>query len=136
MSDLLKAMTASAAGMRAQGVRMRVVAENIANANSLAQEPGMDPYRRKIVTFGSELDKAMNIDTVVADGLSFDQSDFGSRFEPGNPVADERGYVATPNVNTLIEMMDMRQAQRSYESNLNAMESSRRMAAKTLELLQ
>lgn len=134
--DLQKAMLASTSGLRAQGVRMRVVAENIANANSLATDPLSDPYRRKIVTFQSELDRATGVSMVVADGLVYDQSSFGNKYDPGNPAADDAGYIKTPNVNSLIEMMDIRQAQRSYESNLNALESSRKMAVKTLELLQ
>lgn len=136
MDLLQKAMLASSHGLRAQSVRMRVVSENLASANTVASDPNTDPYRRKIVTFSSELDRAAGVRLVEADGVSHDQSDFGKRYDPGNPAADEAGYVRTPNVNSLIEMMDMKQAQRSYESNLNALESSRKMASKTLELLQ
>ena len=134
--DLLKAMTASASGLRAQSVRMRVVTENIANSSSVATDPASDPYRRKIVSFQSELDRELGIELVKAENVVFDQSEFGTKYDPGNPAADEAGYIKTPNVNSLIEMMDLRQAQRSYESNLNALESTRRMAVKTLELLQ
>ncbi|MCK0069796.1 flagellar basal body rod protein FlgC [Kordiimonas laminariae] len=134
--DLQKAMMASAAGLRAQTVRMRVISENIANQNSVASDPGADPYRRKIVTFSSELDRANGVTLVQADGIDYDQAEFGKKYDPGNPAADASGYIKTSNVNGLIELMDMRQAQRTYQSNLNALEASRRMATMTLELLR
>ncbi|UTW57259.1 flagellar basal body rod protein FlgC [Kordiimonas sp. SCSIO 12603] len=134
--DLQKAMMASAAGLRAQTVRMRVISENIANQNSVASDPGADPYRRKIVTFSSELDRANGVALVQADGIDYDQAEFGKKYDPGNPAADASGYIKTSNVNGLIELMDMRQAQRTYQSNLNALEASRRMATMTLELLR
>ncbi|MBL4790382.1 MAG: flagellar basal body rod protein FlgC [Kordiimonadaceae bacterium] len=134
--DLQKAMMASAAGLRAQSVRMRVISENIANQNSLATEPGADPYRRKIVTFQSELDRASGVELVEASGVVFDEKEFGKKYDPGNPAADASGYIKTSNVNGLIELMDMKQAQRTYQSNLSALETSRRMATMTLELLR
>ncbi len=134
--DLQKAMMASAAGLRAQTVRMRVISENIANQSSVASDPGADPYRRKIVTFSSELDRANGVTLVEAGGIDYDQGEFGKKYDPGNPAADASGYIKTSNVNGLIELMDMRQAQRTYQSNLNALESSRRMATMTLELLR
>lgn len=134
--DLQKAMMASASGMRAQSVRMRVISENIANQNSVASEPGADPYRRKIVTFQSELDRAHGVELVQANGIEFDQSEFSKKYDPGNPAADPSGYIKTSNVNAMIELMDMRQAQRTYQSNLSAMEASRRMATMTLDLLR
>ncbi len=134
--DLEKAMMASAAGLRAQSVRMRVISENIANQNSVASEPGADPYRRKIVTFETELDRANGVELVKPGKVEFDQKEFGKKYDPGNPAADEAGYIKTSNVNGLIEMMDMRQAQRTYQSNINALEASRRMATMTLDLLR
>jgi len=134
--DLEKAMMASAAGLRAQSIRMRVISENIANQNSVASEPGADPYRRKIVTFQTELDHANGVELVKPGKVEFDQKEFGKKYDPGNPAADEGGYIKTSNVNGLIEMMDMRQAQRTYQSNINAMEASRRMATMTLDLLR
>jgi len=134
--DLQKAMMASASGMRAQSVRMRVISENIANQNSVASEPGADPYRRKIVTFQSELDRANGVELVRADGIDYDEKEFGKKYDPGNPAADPSGYIKTSNVNGMIEMMDMRQAQRTYQSNLNALEATRRMATMTLDLLR
>lgn len=134
--DLEKAMMASAAGLRAQSVRMRVISENIANQNSVASEPGADPYRRKIITFQTELDRANDVELVKAGKVEFDQKEFGKKYDPGNPAADEGGYIKTSNVNGMIEMMDMRQAQRTYQSNINALEASRRMATMTLDLLR
>jgi flagellar basal-body rod protein FlgC len=134
--DLQKAMMTSAAGLRAQSIRMRVISENIANSDSIADAPGADPYRRKLVTFKSELDRELGLETVEAEGIQYDKSSFGQRYDPGNPAADDAGYVKTTNVNGLIEAMDMQQAQRTYQSNLNALEGSRRMATLTLELLR
>ena len=134
--DLQKAMIASASGLRAQSIRMRVISENIANQNSVASSPYEDPYRRKIVTFQTELDRANGVEVVKAGKIAFDQKEFTNKYDPGNPAADEAGYVKQSNVNGLIEMMDMRQAQRTYQSNLNALEASRRMASITLELLR
>lgn len=134
--DLQKAMMASASGLRAQSVRMRVISENIANQNSVATEPGADPYRRKIITFQTEMDRANGVELVKVGDIEFDQKDFSKKYDPGNPAADSAGYIKESNVNGLIEMMDMQQAQRTYQSNLNAMEASRRMATMTLDLLR
>ncbi len=134
--DLQKAMIASASGLRAQSVRMRVISENIANQNSVSSNPLEDPYRRKIVTFQTELDRVNGVEVVKPGKIAFDQKEFTKKYDPGNPAADEAGYVQQSNVNGLIEMMDMRQAQRTYQSNLNALEASRRMASLTLELLR
>lgn len=134
--DLSKAMMISAAGMKVQGTRMRVIAENLANASSVASAPGVDPYRRKMVTFINTLDSEMGITRVTVDKVTFDQSDFGLRYDPGHPGADENGYLKTPNVNGLIEAMDMKQSQRSYEANLNAIEVSKSMMMRTLDLLR
>lgn len=134
--DLQNAIMVSASGLRAQSLRMRVIAENLANQDSVAPGPGQDPYRRKIVTFASELDRAAGVETVSVENVTFDKSDFGTVFDPGHPAADENGYVATANVNGLVEALDMRQAQRTYESNLNAIETSRNMMVRTVELLR
>lgn len=136
MDDLLKTLRISAAAMKAQGTRLRVISENIANADSLAQEPGRSPYRRKIVTFKNELDRSIGIRTVSIDKIKTDKSDFEKRFDPNHPAADADGYVLIPNVNTLIEMMDMREAQRSYEANLNVIKSSKAMLQGTIDLLR
>lgn len=134
--DLSKAMMISASGMKAQSVRMRVISENIANADSVANTPGADPYRRKTVTFSDVLNRKDGIREVRVDKVGTDQSEFGRTYKPGHPGADAAGYVQTPNVNGLVEVMDMKQAQRSYEANINAVETSRAMITRTIELLR
>lgn len=134
--DLMSSMKISASGMKVQGTRLRVIAENIANANSTAQMPGGQPYRRKLITFASELDQALGAELVHVKGVDFDRSDFTRRFEPGHPAADDEGYVLVSNVNSLIEMSDMREAQRSYESNLKVIQASRGMLQQTIEILR
>ena len=136
MDDLLKIFKISSAGMKAQGTRLRVVAENMANVNSLPRMPGEQPYRRKIVTFRNELDRGLGLPTVRVDRIREDQSDFKKRFDPTHPAADEDGYVLSPNVSSLIEMMDMREAQRSYEANLNVIRASKSMITTTIDLLK
>ncbi|MDD9899572.1 MAG: flagellar basal body rod protein FlgC [Alphaproteobacteria bacterium] len=134
--DLLKAMAAAAKGMKAQGVRMRVISENLANAETTGNQSGQAPYRRQIVTFKNELNRAHNTREVEVDKVSYDRSDFILKFDPNHPAADENGYVKMPNVNPLVEMMDMREAQRSYEANLGVIEMSRSMLMRTIELLR
>jgi len=134
--DLESALHISASGMRAQGTRLRVISENIANANSTAQTAGGEPYRRKLVTFANLMDRQLGVDTVRVDQIGTDSSAFGREFEPGHPAADGEGYVLTSNVNTLIEMADMREAQRSYQANLRAIQASRDMLQKTIEILR
>ncbi len=133
--NLLKTLSISAAGMKVQGTRLRVISENIANANSLGTVPGEEPYRRKTVLFKNVLDDKLGLHTVQVDKVKEDGSDFGLIFDPAHPSADENGYVQTPNVNSLIEMMDMREAQRSYEANLNVIKSAKQMLMKTIDLL-
>jgi flagellar basal-body rod protein FlgC len=134
--DLNKTMQISASGMRAQGVRMRVIAENLANANSLPLSPDQDPYRRKLVTFRNELDREAGIHKVEIGKVVPDRSEFTSRFDPNHPGASEDGYVRVPNVNSLIEMMDMSEAQRSYTANINVVEAAKRMLSRTIEILK
>lgn len=134
--DIENSMKIAAAGMRAQGTRIRVVAENMANAGSTAATPDGLPYRRKTVTFANELDRALGVSTVRVDRVGLDNSDFVRRFQPGHPAADESGYVLFPNVNTLVESMDLREAQRSYEANLSVIDSSKQMLLRTLDLIR
>ncbi|WNJ99063.1 flagellar basal body rod protein FlgC [Thalassospiraceae bacterium LMO-JJ14] len=136
MDDLFKTFSISSAGMRVQGERLRVISQNIANADSLAQDPNGKPYRRQIVTFRNELDRAIGLDTVRTNKVRPDMSEFGRRYEPSHPAADADGYVLTPNVNRLVEMTDMREAQRSYEANLNVIKSSRSMLMSTIDILR
>ncbi len=133
--DLFKTLHIAASGMRAQGTRLRVIAENVANAESLAQTPGGSPYRRKLVSFANAMDRELGAETVRVRKIMTDKSEFSRAYQPGHPAADDDGYVLRPNVNTLIEMTDMREAQRSYEANLKAIEASRNMLQKTLQIL-
>ena len=134
--DLNTSMLLAASGMRAQSSRMRVIAENIANANSTSPTPTGDPYRRKVATITSAFDNQLGATMVEASKPQSDMSDFRQQYDPGNPAADKQGYVKLPNVNPLIEVMDMREAQRSYEANLNVVSATRRMIMRTLELLR
>ncbi len=136
MSDLVKALNISAAGLEAQGTRLRVIAENVANADSAAESPGAEPYRRKVVTFSNVLDRELGLEQVEVKDITLDRSDFGRRFEPGHPAADAQGYIRTPNVNGLLEVADMREAQRSYEANLKVIQSARTMLQQTIEILR
>ena len=135
MDDLFKTMRISASGMRTQGTRLRVITENVANANSLPQNPGELPYRRKVVTFKNELDRKTGLDLVAVGKIRADKSEFGKRFDPNHPAADMDGYVLTPNVNSLIELSDLREAQRSYEANVNVVRSSKAMLGAALKIL-
>ncbi|MTI45239.1 flagellar basal-body rod protein FlgC [Roseibium hamelinense] len=134
--DMIKSLFISASGLKAQNGRMRVIAENIANANSTGRNPEEDPYRRKIPTFRSEFDKQVGAEMVELGRIAEDKSDFKTRLEPGHPAADENGFVRIPNVNTLIETVDMREAQRSYEANLNVIEATRKMLQRTVDILR
>jgi len=134
--EFVRSIMIAASGLRAQSGRMRVIAENLANANSTATTPGGDPYRRRVPTFESRLDREIGANTVQLGRIQQDRSDFQMRFEPGHPAADANGYVRYPNVNTLVETMDMREAQRSYEANLNVIGTTRRMIQRTLDILR
>jgi flagellar basal-body rod protein FlgC len=134
--ETMKSMLIAASGMRAQAERMRVIAENLANANSAASKPDEDPYRRQIPVFKNELDRATGAPSVKVKGVVSDMSEFREQYMPGHPAADERGYVKMPNVNSLVEMMDMREAQRAYEANLNVIDNTRTMMARTVDLLK
>ena len=134
--DFSKTIMISAAGMRAQSGRMRVIAENLANADSLARTPGGDPYRRKMVTFTTELDRVSGINKVTVGTVVEDKSEFALRFDPAHPGANEDGYVKTPNVKSLVEMMDMREAQRSYEANSHVIRAVKIMLRTATEILR
>jgi flagellar basal-body rod protein FlgC len=134
--DLVQAMQVAAAGMKVQGARMRLVAQNLANAESTAQAPGGQPYRRQTITFESALDRELEVELVRVARTGVDGAPFPLRFEPGHPAADADGYVLMPNVNPLLEMMDLREAQRSFEANLNALTLARSMVQRTLDLLR
>jgi len=134
--DLDRALRISAAGMAAQSTRLRVVAENLANRDSTGEAPGADPYRRRTVAFANRLDRAMGLETVSVSRIGTAPGEFPMRFEPGPPAADARGYVKTPNVDSLVEVMDMREAQRSYSANLSVLETTRGMLTRAIEALR
>ncbi len=136
MDDLQISTRVSTSGMKAQATRLRVVSENIANADSVGTKPGEAPYRRKTVSFKEEVDKATASKQVRVKKIGVDRSDFEKRYDPNHPAADADGYVQLPNVNPLMEVMDMREAQRGYEANLNAMQISRQMISKTVDMLK
>jgi len=134
--DLATSMIIAASGMRAQSSRMRTIAENIANANSTSQTPGGEPYRRKVATIKSDFDRDLGATLVDSGKPVADTSDFRQQYDPGNPAADKKGYVKLPNVNSLVEIMDMREAQRSYEADLDVMSATKSMLSRTIQLLQ
>lgn len=136
MDNLSASSKIAAHGMKAQATRLRVISENLANVNSTSEVPGGEPYRRKLLTFRNALDRELEANTVKVKRIYDDKSELGVRYDPAHPAADANGYVLTPNVNPLIEMMDMREAQRSYEANMSVITTSRQMLAKTLELLR
>jgi len=134
--DFMKTLAIAASGLRAQAGRMRIISENIANADSTASSPGADPYRRKVATFTSELDRSLNVRLVELGATQTDSSAFQVKYEPGSPAADQNGNVKYPNVNSLLEMADMREAQRSYEANINVVTATRRMIQRTIDILK
>jgi len=134
--DLDRALRISAAGMNVQATRLRVVAENLANRDSTGEAPGADPYRRKTVTFGTAVGRAVTPGAVQVRRVGTAPGDFPSRYDPAHPAANDQGYVKTPNVDSLIEMMDMREAQRSYSANLSVLETTRGMLTRTIEALR
>jgi flagellar basal-body rod protein FlgC len=132
MGGVTQAIAASA--LRAQQARMRIIAENLANSNSTARTPGGDPYRRQIPVFQST--QVSGAAGVKMAKVQPDPTDFKTTYEPGNPAADAKGYVKEPNVDPLIEALDMKEAQRAYEANLNVIETARSMDSRTLDLLK
>jgi flagellar basal-body rod protein FlgC len=135
-NDFMRSMGIATSGLRAQAGRMRVISENIANADSTAPIAGGDPYRRKVPTFTAQLDRALDAQVVALGRVAQDQSAFRVKYEPNNPAADAAGNVKYPNVNSLVEMTDMRDAQRFYEANLNVIGATRRMIQRTLDILK
>jgi flagellar basal-body rod protein FlgC len=134
--DFVKSIALAASGLRAQAGRMRVISENIANAESTARNAAGDPYRRRIPTFRSDFDRALEARVVGLGPVRTDRTDFRIKHEPGHPAADASGNVKYPNVNPLVELTDMREAQRSYEANVNVIGATRRMIQRTLDILR
>src|SRR6202051_4780413 len=136
INDFARSMGIATSGLRAQAGRMRVISENIANADSTARSAGGDPYRRKVPTFSSALDRTLDAQVVTLGRVRPDPSAFRVKHDPGNPAADAAGDVKYPNVNSMVEMTDMRDAQRSYEANLNIISATRRMIQRMLDILK
>ncbi len=136
-SDILDAMKVSAMGMKVQGTRLRVITENVANADTTGLTPGAEPYHRQTITFKNELDRKMGLSLVSVDKIGEDRkTPFPMKYIPDHPAANDQGLVKMPNVNSLIEIMDVREAQRSYEANLGLIEQARNMAQRTIDLLR
>jgi flagellar basal-body rod protein FlgC len=136
MDDLSISSKVASAGMKAQATRLRIISENLANADSTSEVPGKEPYRRKLITFRNALNKELGADQVKVKRIENDKTPLKSKYDPSHPGANAEGYVQVPNVNSLVELMDMREAQRSYEANMNVISTSRSMVSKTLELLK
>ena len=134
--DMSTALAISARGMQAQTTRLRVIAENLANQDTTGSSPDAQPYRRKTVSFANQLDRGLGIELIKVRRIDKDKSELPLRYDPGHPAADASGYVRTPNVNSMIEVMDMREAQRSYSANLAVMQSARSMISRTIEMLK
>ena len=137
MDALTAALKVAASGLGAQSERLRVVSENLANAQSTGTTPGADPYRRKTISFVSELDRTSGGSTGRGRTRSTAiPADFPVEFQPGNEAADDKGYVKMPNVNVLIEMADMSEANRSYEANLQVIKQARDLISMTIDLMR
>jgi len=136
MDELSKTQQIAISGMKVQAERLRIISQNLANADSVGQTPGEQPYRRQLISFKNEMDRQLGGDTVKVDQVFEDMTAFPKRYDPSHPAADADGYVMLPNVNPLIEMMDMREAQRSYEANMTVIGAAREMTKRTLELIR
>lgn len=136
VDSLTNSLKVAASGMNAESERLKVIAQNIANADNVGLKPGDLPYRRKLISFSSYLDKEIGAEKVQVNGVSYDPSPMTPKYEPGHPAADAQGYVYKPNVNPVIELTDMRETQRSYEANVNVVEVTKSMLQNTVDLLK
>ena len=136
LDPLQAAMHTAASGLQSQSMRLRIVSENLANMDSAGATPGADPYRRKLVTFEAVLDGANGAELVRVNRVLRDDAPFRLEFRPGHPAADEKGYVKLPNVSMITEAADMREANRSYEANLQVIRQAREMISATIDLLK
>jgi flagellar basal-body rod protein FlgC len=134
--DITSTLNISAAGMDAQSTRLQVIAENVANADTTGATPGSAPYQRQTVTFTDQMDQSSNMPLVEASQIGTDNSPDPLKYEPANPAANAQGYVKYPNVNQMVEVMDMQEAERSYSANLAVLQTSHTMLSRTLALLQ
>ena len=136
MTDILNSIDIASSGMYVQSERLKVISQNIANADSTATTPGGKPYQRKTISFQNVLDRQIGLDKVEVAKIGTDKADFEKKYEPSHPAADENGYVMYPNVNSLIEMTDMKEAKNAYEANLSVIEIAKSMIQRTLDLLR
>jgi flagellar basal-body rod protein FlgC len=134
--DLQKALSISAQGMSVQTSRLRVIAENLANQDTTGTSPQTQPYRRKTISFANTMDRSLGAETVRVKKIGRDMGELPLRFDPSHPAADERGYVRVPNVNSFVEVMDMKEAERSYSANLNVLQVSRGMLTRAIDMLK
>ena len=134
--DMIDSLHIASSGMKAQSDRLRIVSENIANADSTGTKPGEAPYQRKTISFKNELDREMGVELVKSEKYGVDNSSFPKKYDPGNPIADEQGYVTYPNVKPMVEMVDMREARRGYEANMNVVEVSKSMLMQTISMIK
>ena len=123
-------------GLQAQSMRLRVVSENLANFDSTGNTPGANPYTRKTISFADELDEQVGVDLVKVDRIGLDKKPYRVEYDPDHPAADEKGYVKHPNVNMLVELSDMREANRSYEANMQVVKQARELISMTIDLLR
>ncbi len=130
------AIAAATSGLEAHSTRMRVISENLANAESTAATPGANPYTRKLVTFEDEMDQASGADLVKVAAIGYDRSPYRVEYDPGNPAADANGFVKLPNVNLITEMADMREANRSYSANIQVVKQARELFTMTVDLMR
>lgn len=134
--DLEKSLAISASGMQAQTTRLTTIAQNLANQDSTGSTPGADPYQRKTVSFADKMDRALGVELVGVRAIGTDHAAFPLRYDPANPAADAQGYVKRPNVNALVELADMREAERSYQANLSVMQTTRGMLSRAIGMLR
>lgn len=132
----MKSMDIAAFGMAAQSERLKIISQNIANADSVSLDENGQPYQRKTISFRNVLNKELGVNTVVIDKVSTDKSPFQMKYSPNHPLADDKGYILRPNVNTLVEMTDMREAKNVYQANLSVIEITKTMVSRTLDLLR
>ena len=125
----------TAAGLSAQDARLQVIAQNLANADSTGSTPGSNPYQRKTISFQDVFSQTTGTDMVQVASIGRDTAPFPMKYDPSNPAANAQGYVKLPNVNSLVELMDMQQAERSYDANLSVMNATRGMMTRTLGLI-
>ncbi len=136
MDALSASSKIAVSGMTAQATRLRTISQNMANADNTATTPGGVPYRRQVVTFANVYDRNINADVVKVGSVIKDMSQMQRKYDPNSPAADAEGYVLKPNVQIPIELMDMQEAERSYEANLNAYSTTKDMNSRTLDMLR